>query len=172
MCFLVAWQSTWNTVPATTVSPHIHFHIQRPFPELILKLLELTSSAVFARRSAFRTIDKRPSSTREKPELSLSLISKSASKKYLANFISFSWDIYRLFQISLGATATELKTKKKGIIFVIIAMTLTIQIGFWASEKWNIWNDSFTRKSVLLFLCLVRWSSAFNRRPKKKKMQF
>ena len=113
MCFLVAWQPTWNTVPATTVSPNIHFHIHRPFPELILKLLELTSSAVFARRSAFRTIDKRPSSTREKPVLSVSLISKSASKKYLAYFISSSWDIYRPFQISLGATTMELKTKKK-----------------------------------------------------------
>ena len=161
-------------MPATTVSPHIHFHIHRPLPELILKLLELTSSAVFARRKAFRTIDKRPFSTWEKPVLSFSLISKSASKKYLAYFICririwFCWDIYRLYPISLGATAMELKKKKQGIIFVIITMTVTIKIAFWASEKWNIRDDSFTRKSVLLFLCLVRWSSAFNRRPKKKK---
>ena len=108
-----------NTLtPVTTLPPHIHIHIHGPFPELRYRVLELTSRAFFARRKAVRTTDKRPSSTWEKPVLSIALISKSTAKKNIAQFVSFvpislfRWDVYRLLFISSGSAEMELKRKR------------------------------------------------------------
>ena len=86
-----------------------------------LSLLELTSRAGFARRSAVRTIDKRPSSAWEKQVPSFARISKTTSKKHFQEFLlchpihSCKWDIYRLVYICLGATEMEFQRKQWSI---------------------------------------------------------